>query len=221
MRKKQQTSETLMLGVILAAVGGFLDAYTYLCRGHVFANAQTGNIVLFGMRLAQGNISEAMRYLISIVAFAAGIVVAELVRALFWQLRRLHWRQIVVAFEIAVLVLAAFLPASPWSNSLVNIMVSFVCALQVQTFRKLNGSFFATTMCTGNLRSATEFLYQAARKHDRALARRGLSYLCVILFFVLGAMLGAAATSLLGIHAMLIAALILAAVFCIMFIENL
>ena len=46
-----QMSESLVLGLLLAVSGGFFDAYTYLCRGGVFANAQTGNIVLFGARL--------------------------------------------------------------------------------------------------------------------------------------------------------------------------
>lgn len=46
-----QMSESFFLTAILAIVGGFLDAYSYLMRGHVFANAQTGNIVLFGVYL--------------------------------------------------------------------------------------------------------------------------------------------------------------------------
>ena len=46
MNKKRQMSETFRLGILLAIVGGFLDAYTYISRGEVFANAQTGNICL-------------------------------------------------------------------------------------------------------------------------------------------------------------------------------
>jgi uncharacterized protein DUF1275 len=38
--------ETLPTGLLLAGAGGFLDAYTFIGRGGVFANAQTGNIVL-------------------------------------------------------------------------------------------------------------------------------------------------------------------------------
>ena len=41
-----QMSETFRVGALLACVGGFLDAYTFLCRGGVFANAQTGNLAL-------------------------------------------------------------------------------------------------------------------------------------------------------------------------------
>lgn len=50
----KQMSESLKIGVILAITGGFLDAYTFLSRGKVFANAQTGNIVLLGTNLFQG-----------------------------------------------------------------------------------------------------------------------------------------------------------------------
>lgn len=49
--KRLQMSESFFLTAILAIVGGFLDSYSYLMRGHVFANAQTGNIVLFGVNL--------------------------------------------------------------------------------------------------------------------------------------------------------------------------
>ena len=42
---KRQMSDTFLIAVLLAVVGGSLDAYSYVARGHVFANAQTGNIV--------------------------------------------------------------------------------------------------------------------------------------------------------------------------------
>ena len=51
---KRQMSDTFLIAVLLAVVGGSLDAYSYVARGHVFANAQTGNIVLFGLHLADG-----------------------------------------------------------------------------------------------------------------------------------------------------------------------
>ena len=70
-------SESLLLGALLAVAGGFFDAYTYLCRGGVFANAQTGNIVLFGLELAQREWMRALGYLVPIVAFAVGVVAAE------------------------------------------------------------------------------------------------------------------------------------------------
>ncbi|MFR1872716.1 MAG: YoaK family protein, partial [Coprococcus sp.] len=47
MKRSRQMSESIRLGIILALSGGFMDAYSYMCRGKVFANAQTGNILLF------------------------------------------------------------------------------------------------------------------------------------------------------------------------------
>ena len=38
----------------LIAVAGFFGAFTYLLRGNVFCNAQTGNVVLMGMALGAG-----------------------------------------------------------------------------------------------------------------------------------------------------------------------
>ena len=54
MKRAKQTSESIELGILLALSGGFMDAYSYLARGQVFANAQTGNMLLFGVNLARG-----------------------------------------------------------------------------------------------------------------------------------------------------------------------
>ncbi len=52
-RNRYAIHETLPIGILLTAVGGFLEAYTYLLRGGVFCNAQTGNIVLLALALAK------------------------------------------------------------------------------------------------------------------------------------------------------------------------
>ena len=73
-------SESIRLGIILALSGGFMDAYSYMCRGKVFANAQTGNILLFGIYMSERQWDMAIRYLIPVIAFVTGIGVADLVR---------------------------------------------------------------------------------------------------------------------------------------------
>ena len=52
--------------------GGLQDAYTYLCRGKVFANAQTGNIVLFSAHLFEGEWALSASYLVPVLSFMAG-----------------------------------------------------------------------------------------------------------------------------------------------------
>ena len=108
----RQMSESFRLGAVLALTGGFLDAYTYLIRGGVFANAQTGNIVLLGVRLMEGDWGGAGHYLVPILAFAAGVLAAELIRGRFRGAQALHWRQITVAAELLLLAAVAFLPAA-------------------------------------------------------------------------------------------------------------
>lgn len=217
-----QMSESMRLGALLAVAGGFFDAYTYLCRGGVFANAQTGNIVLLGLELAEREWLRALAYLAPILAFALGVVVAEVVK------RRgkarqaggagMHWRQVIVLAEIVLLAVAAFLPQR--MDMAVNILISFVCAMQVEAFRKVRGSAFATTMCTGNLRSGTEQLVIWRQTGDANAARKARHYYCIILFFILGAALGAVCTDALGERALLITCVPLIAVLGMMFIRE-
>ena len=129
---REQPSESYPIGAVLACVGGFLDAYTYLCRGGVFANAQTGNIVLFGLHLAEGRWAQALFCLVPIAAFFLGVYVTEALKSRSRPTGRLHWRQRAVAVEFAVLAVVSLLPAPGW-NSLANVLVSFLCAMQVES----------------------------------------------------------------------------------------
>ena len=210
----KQASESFRLGALLAAAGGILDAYTYLVRGGVFANAQTGNIVLLGVRLIQGQWLLALHYLIPILAFAVGVVVAELIRYRFRQSNSVHWRQVTVGLELILLAAVAFLPSS--LDNLANVAVSFVCAVQVESFRKVHGNAFATTMCTGNLRSGTEQLYQFLRTGQRDHLRRAVQYGGIILSFIVGAALGAWFSGLLGLRTAAVACIPLLIALCLM-----
>ena len=151
-----QMSEAFITALFLSVSGGLQDVYTYLYRGKVFANAQTGNIVLMAVKLFAGEWGEALRYLMPLCAFALGIFVAEFIRLKLKRMQWLHWRQLVVLFEILLLFVVGFLPQE--LNLLANSLVSFSCAMQVQSFRKVNGYAFASTMCIGNLRSGMDSL---------------------------------------------------------------
>ena len=151
-----QMSEAFITALFLSVSGGLQDVYTYLYRGKVFANAQTGNIVLMAVKLFAGKWGEALRYLIPLCAFALGIFVAEFIRLKLKRMQWLHWRQLVVLFEILLLFVVGFLPQE--LNLLANSLVSFSCAMQVQSFRKVNGYAFASTMCIGNLRGGMDSL---------------------------------------------------------------
>ncbi|MDD7764792.1 MAG: YoaK family protein [Peptoniphilaceae bacterium] len=50
-----------------------MDAYSYLLRGEVFANAQTGNMLLFGVYASKGNLTMCLKYALPISFFTFGI----------------------------------------------------------------------------------------------------------------------------------------------------
>ena len=195
-RSQVQRSEAFSTMAFLTLSGGLQDAYTYFVRDGVFANAQTGNIVLMSVRAFSGDLAGVLRYLIPLTAFALGVFAAEMLRQRERRISVLHWRQLVVLAEILLLFLVGFLP--PELNPLANALVSFTCAMQVQAFRKVNGSAYASTMCIGNLRSGVDALCGYLETRDRRALRRAGRYFAVILFFALGAGLGGVLSARLG-----------------------
>ena len=105
-----QMSESFLTAVFLSLSGGLQDAYTYLFRGKVFANAQTGNIVLLSSNIMDGQWDRVLHYLVPLCAFALGVLVAEKMRESFCNMQRLHWRQLVVLGEVLLLFIVGFLP---------------------------------------------------------------------------------------------------------------
>lgn len=104
-------------------------------------------------------------------------------------------------------------------NMLANLAISFVCSMQVESFRKLRGNAYVTTMCTGNLRSATELLYRYHRTKEGDVGKLSLQYYGIILFFILGAAIGMVLTRILGEKAVILCCVLLLVVFFMMFEE--
>ena len=179
-----QMSESFLIAGILSISGGLQDAYTYMYRGKVFANAQTGNIVLLAQNLVDRNWSVALRYFSPLLFFALGVAAAECIHMRYQKAQRIHWRQLVLAIEILLLFAVGFFPNE--MDLLANAMVSFACAMQVQAFRKVHGYPFASTMCIGNLRSGMDSLCAFFRTRNREPLRKAGHYFAIILFFALG-----------------------------------
>ena len=213
-----QMSEAFRTVMFLSASGGLQDAYTYIGRGKVFANAQTGNIVLMSQSLFDGDLSRFAHYFIPVLSFALGVAAAECIRLRWRQARRIHWRQLVVLAEIVLLFFVGFLPQEV--NTFANALVSFVCAMQVQTFRKVNGYAFASTMCIGNMRSGMDSLCSWVLNRNPAALKKSLYYWGIILLFALGAGLGSLTLDLCGAKAIWFSCLLLAVSFCLMFLKE-
>ena len=213
-----QMSEAFRTVMFLSASGGLQDAYTYIGRGKVFANAQTGNIVLMSQSLFDGDLSRFAHYFIPVLSFALGVAAAECIRLRWRQARRIHWRQLVVLAEIVLLLAVGFFPAG-WDIG-ANALVSFSCAMQVQAFRKVHGYPFASTMCIGNLRSGMDALVAFGHTHDKNALWKSLQYFAIIFIFALGAGIGTQCVGIFGERTIWLSCALLLVSLCFMFIKE-
>ena len=105
-----QTSESFRLSAILSFSGGLQDAYTYNVRGNVFANAQTGNVVLMSQNFLMGNWNSGISYMLPLISFAAGVFLTEQIEHRYKNSKGVHWRQLILLIEIVVLGIVGLMP---------------------------------------------------------------------------------------------------------------
>ncbi len=212
---QRQMSESLWTIAFLTLSGGLQDAYSYFVRGKVFANAQTGNLVFMAASLFEGDWQTFIHYLIPVLFFAGGVYFAARARYFLSRYQKIHWRQWILLMEIVLLCLV------PWirENIIANSIISFCCAMQVQSFRKFRGQPFNSTMCVANSRGAMESLALFRQSHDPASRQKFFNYGLVLFFFCLGAGLGAFLSRFLGMQTIWMSCLFLSISLLLMFIE--
>lgn len=205
--KQIQMSESFLNSAVLAVSGGFQDAYTYFTRDKVFSNAQTGNVVLMSQEFMAGNFIGGIKYLLPFLAFGLGVLVTEQINARYKMAKRIHWRQLIILIEIAILAIVGFIPHS--LNMAATVLVSLSCAMQVQAFRKVNGFAYASTMCIGNLRSGTDALSAFLREKRKEPLIKAFHYYGIIFFFAVGAGIGGNLSVAWGIHTIWVSCILL------------
>ncbi|MFZ7946990.1 MULTISPECIES: YoaK family protein [Bacillaceae] len=191
------SSNSVRLGILLAIVGGFLDAYTFISRDGVFANAQTGNIVLLAVKVANGEWRGSFLFILPILAFILGVLVSEIVKIPHIRQVLHSYRRSILILECLVLVVVGILPNSV-PNIVVTVSISFVSSLQISTFNKLDKWAYNSTMTTGNLRTATQAAYAAFIEHNQEAKRQFKEFFGIILSFLFGAMTGTVSTTYIG-----------------------
>lgn len=185
---------------VMIFVAGFFGAFTYLLRGNVFCNAQTGNVVLMGMALGQGNVRQALYYLIPISAYIAGAFLSELLPGPVKRRLRVRWETLFIAIEMAVVLALGFVPdGAPVQVS--QVAINFVASMQYNTFRQAEGIPMATTFATNHIRQIGVGLARAVQglhKEEPTDYRRLRAHFEMLLFFFLGATVGTALCSRMG-----------------------
>jgi uncharacterized membrane protein YoaK (UPF0700 family) len=183
--------QSLLVASVLSMSGGFLDAFTWLSLGGVFANSQTGNFVFLGMYAALGKWHEAAHHIPPIVAFLAGAWVAVRIRAPLLCL---------VGEIVSLAAVMLLLPHGP-PGPLAIVGISFGVALQTASFRQVERWKYLSVTVTGNMLRAVE---QLTSTTDPEAAHGARTMLAVCLMFLLGAATGAFVTMRMAANALVV-----------------
>jgi uncharacterized membrane protein YoaK (UPF0700 family) len=195
-------SGLLVIACLFAGAGGYMDAYSYLAHGHVFANAQTGNFVFFSVYASGGQWGRAARHLPPIVAFFLGVVVGKLLGV---HSHKDSFRVTLLCQGVELSILAALaVVGDRLPNASVVPIMSFVAALQNTSFDRVGPWSFNSAMTTGNLRDATSGLVLwIAGRETFENRRKAITLGLICISFVAGALCGGGYTRLGLGHALL------------------
>lgn len=187
-RQEDKVYDNVIVGVYLSFLGGFLDAYSYLLKGGVFANAQTGNLIFLFISLASQNFHKCIKYIIPIIMFAFGILISELLKQ-NKGLTNYHRMIAALLFEAEVIAVIG-LTGTYFQHDIINCIISFIAAVQVATFDKVAGNPMATTMITGNLKNSMINLSKYIYTSDRKYLTSVITYFFIIVSFGIGVVIG-------------------------------
>jgi uncharacterized membrane protein YoaK (UPF0700 family) len=159
-----------ILLLVLTWAAGAIDAIGYLALGQVFTANMTGNTVLLGLHLGREQGAAALRALVALVAFGAGLVIGALI------VERVRGKEpwppaVTWAFALEAAMLAAFAAGLFVTDAVRSIATTQVLialsavamGMQSAAVRRLNVPGIATTFVTGTLTTAVTSLVAGAR----------------------------------------------------------
>lgn len=187
----------------LALAGGYLDGFTFVGHGRIFANAMTGNIVYLGMEVLSSPGHPNFRHLPPLFMFMLGI----------WAARALHlprFRRIVrhpyaavLLAEVIILFILAFLP-NRTPDFWITVPITFAASMQVLTFRTVGPHTYTSTFTTGNLSTLSTGLFDWLFTTDKETARSKSRIFAIICgSFLVGATIGSLAVARWGNRALM------------------
>ena len=191
-QKQFLTCERNWVYFTLIFSAGVWGAYTYLLRGSVFCNAQTGNVVLLGMALGSGQWAHALYYLVPISAYVLGAVMSELLPNPIKHRFRVRWDTVLMAVEILAVLGLGFLPESA-PVQISQVVINFLASMQYNTFRQAEGVPVATTFVTNHIRQVGIGLakeWHHRHSSDKSHRARMARHAGMLFFFALGVVIG-------------------------------
>src|SRR5262249_20629344 len=136
---------------------GYVDAISYLALGRVFTANMTGNTVLFGLALVQGDSGAIIRTALALGAFVAGAASGA------WLVHRsespAHWpRGVTIALGIECVLRGAVAAARSWGLAPRVTLAALAMGIQSAAARRLDVFGIATTFITGTLTSLVSLI---------------------------------------------------------------
>jgi len=163
--------------LVLAWAAGSLDAIAYLGLGHVFTANMTGNTVLLGLALGQGQGEAALRSVVALGGFALGVATG--VTIMSKDRERMDWPpSVTTALFLEGIILAIFSAAwhafslPQWLYVLIALS-AVAMGIQSAAVRRLKVPGIATTYITGTLTSLVSGVTNRLRPAEAASALGG------------------------------------------------
>jgi uncharacterized membrane protein YoaK (UPF0700 family) len=155
----------------LTWVAGFVDIIGWLVLAHLYAANMTGNLVALGHSAARGDGRDALRRLLPIGWFFAGLLAGAIIHG---RGRRPARHALALALEAGLLALFAAVGESasvPFAARAA--LAPIAMGLQNATLRKAGPLSIRTTHVTGSISRLCEEIVQAARASLRPIAAGG------------------------------------------------
>ena len=197
--------------MLLTLVTGLVDAVSYLRLGHVFVANMTGNIVFLGFALAGARDVNILASLAALVAFAVGALVGGRLGVAYGshrgQLLAIAAAVKVVLVAVAVIDVALFARAPEASPYAAIGLLALAMGVQNAVARRIAVADLTTTVLTMTITGLAADSAWAGGK-NRNVGRRVFS----VLVMLLGALIGGAIVSHVGVAAALSVAVVLLAI---------
>lgn len=185
-------------------LGGFYGVYTYLARGGVFANAQTGNLVMLAAAIGQLNWHRAFMIMIPITAFGCGTALSETLNRKFASVGRLHLESYLIIIEMILTVLLGFIPHSV-PDQIAQSILNFICSMQYNTFRQSDGEPMAAKFCVNHVRTMALNIVKWRCDKDQLASVIWREHLSMLVMFICGGAIAAIACRHFDIRAIWVA----------------
>lgn len=184
---EQTPSQSRLMAMALTFSGGFVDAYTYIQRGHTLSAGQTGNVIFFASALADGNTAGMINRASTFIAFTLGLIMV----GCFHKYIKSHYWRVFCLFPIFfICLIVGFLPRSA-PNYLIVPAIAFGMAIQNASFSKIEGMGYNNVFTTGNLKKSAVAWSAYFFGEDKSQHNAAVNYMLLVIAFAVGAIISA------------------------------